>query len=256
MTISIKTKEEIELLREGGKRLGTILKKVGESVRPGIRTSELEAIAISEIEKLGDKPAFKGYTPEGASYPYPTALCVSINEEIVHGIPSEDRILEEGDIVTIDLGLNHSGMFTDHAVTLPVGKVSSEKIDLLRKTKECLDSAIMEVKPGAHIGDIGAAVEECIKGTSYKIVKDLAGHGVGYSVHEDPYVPNEGKRGTGPELTPGMVIAIEPMLSLGSPQISLLEDDYTLSTQDGSLSAHFEHTVVVTDDGVEVLTEV
>jgi methionyl aminopeptidase len=253
--IRIKTKEDIEKLREGGKRHAFILKEVAKIVKPGMSTQELNDYAHKLILEGGDKPAFLNYTPEGVSYPYPASLCVSVNDEIVHGIPNEHFILEEGDIVSLDLGLVHKGMITDGAITVPVGRVSPEAEKLMNITREALNIAIKQIKPGNKTGDIGHAIEEFVKPHGYGIVKILAGHGVGYAVHEDPYIPNYGKAGTGEKLVPGMVVAIEPMLNLGTDEVYVTEDEYTYITADEKISAHFEHTVLVTEDGAEVLTK-
>ncbi len=254
--IKIKTGADIELLREGGKRLATILEEISTLVRPGITTAFLNAEAIKRINALGDKPAFLHYRPDGAARPYPAALCTSINEEIVHGLPSE-RVLEQGDIVSIDLGLNHQGRFTDHAMTVPVGKVSPAILKFMDITNQSLEAGIAAARPGGYVGDIGAAISAIVKKAGYTVVKELAGHGVGLAVHEDPYIPNEGKMGQGMKLEPGMVIAIEPMTTVGKDGHIVLEDDgFTFSTRDGSISAHFEHTVLITDQGPEVLTRI
>jgi len=252
--VRIKTKEDIKKLREGGKRHAEILRKVSEMVAPGVTTKELDEYAHKLVLEGGDKPAFLDYTPEGVSYPYPASLCVSVNDEVVHGIPS-DFVLEEGDIVSLDLGLLHKGMITDAAITVPCGKISKEAEKLINITRESLSIAIKQVKPGNKTGDIGNAIEQFVKPHGFGIVKILAGHGVGYSVHEDPYIPNYGKAGTGENLVPGMVIAIEPMLNLGTDEVFVTEDEYTYITADEKLSAHFEHTVLVTEDGCEVLTK-
>ncbi len=254
MSIIIKTKEEIEILREGGKRLASVLRKVKDAVRPGVSTKELDEIAFSEIKALGDEPAFLNYQPYGASYPYPASLCVSVNEEIVHGIPG-DRVLKEGDIVSIDLGLKHKGYFTDHAVTVPVGKISKQDQELLAVTEEALNIGIEAIKAGGNIGDIGYAIEQYVKEFGFGIVRGLSGHGVGVHIHEDPYVPNYGKMGQGEKLVPGMVIAIEPMITLGNPAMKTLKDGYTIVSKDGSRAAHFEHTVAITEEGAEILTK-
>ncbi len=257
MAIIIKTKEEIELLREGGKRLASILQMVAKEVRPGITALELDAIAQAEIARLGDSAAFLGYKPVGHRSAFPAALCVSNNAEVVHGVPKENTVLKEGDIVSIDLGLKHAGMFTDHAITVAVGAVSKEKAKLLEVTREAMYEGISAIVPGARVGDIGYAIESYIKKAGkYGIVRDLAGHGVGKAIHEDPFVPNYGKKGTGEKLVPGMVIAIEPMVTLGTEYLVEGRDGYTLKTEDGSVAAHFEHTVLVTEDGYEILTEV
>jgi len=255
MNIIIKTKEEIEILREGGKRLATILKKVGEKIAPGISAYELDQLAEKLIRDGGDEPAFLGYKPEGHGAPYPASLCVSVNSEVVHGIPFKDKILKEGDIVSIDLGLKHKGLFTDHAITLPVGKISKKDIELLNVTKDSLLEGIVAIVPGSRVGDIGHAIEKFVKPYKYGIVRTLSGHGVGKYIHEDPYIPNFGKKGTGVLLEAGMVIAIEPMLTLGTHNVIVNKDGYTIRTSDDSKSAHFEHTVLITNDGAEILTE-
>ncbi len=251
--IRLKTKTDIIKLREGGRRLAQILHTIKNEIRPGVSTASLDKLAQSMIKDLGDKPAFLNYKPAGVKKPYPAALCVSVNDEIVHGIPG-NKILQDGDLVTIDLGLKHDGLITDSAITVPVGKISSEAKLLITATEESLKLAIKAVKPGATIGDIGSAVETYIKKQGLGLVRDLAGHGVGYAVHEEPLVPNYGHKGQGEVLKPGLVIAIEPMVTLGSDQTKILADGYTFVTKDGSLSAHFEHTVAVTDKGVEVLS--
>lgn len=252
--ITIKTKEDIRLLREGGKRHAEILKAVAAKVAPGISTKELDDFAGKLIAEHGDASSFLGYQPDGASYPYPANTCISINDEVVHGLPAEDRILKEGDIVTIDLGLIHQKMFTDAAVTVPVGKVSPELEQLLRVTKEALMAGIKAAKGGKTVGDIGSAIERAALPYGYGLIEELVGHGVGYKVHEDPYVPNYGEPKSGPKLVPGMVIAIEPMLNLGSRKVFLDKDGYTYRTKDGKPSAHFEHTILITKGDAEILT--
>ncbi len=255
--ITIKKPEEIEILKEGGQRLARILKAVSEKVVPGVSTKELNEYAEQLIAEGGDIGAFLNYTPHGAKRPYPASLCVSINEEIVHGIPNEnDRVLEEGDIVSIDLGLTHKNLITDHAVSVPVGNISKEARQLLDVTKQALTVGIQAVKPGGYVGDIGAAIKKYVEPFGFGIIEMLSGHGVGYSVHEDPFVPNTAKRGQGPKLKPGMVLALEPMLTLGGTDIVLGKDGYTYRTKDRSLAAHFEHTIVITDKGAEILTKI
>jgi len=256
--IKYKTEEEIEIMREGGKIHARILKEVAKKVKAGVRTSELNSYAEKLIDEAGGTASFLGYQPYDAKKPYPASLCVSINEEIVHGIPNEGdgRILFEGDLVTLDLGLTYKGLITDAAITLPVGKISKEAEELMRATKEALDRGIVAMRLGGHIGDIGDAVMQVAIKYGFGIVEGLSGHGVGYDVHEEPYVPNKANRGEGPELKAGLVIAIEPMFSLGSRNIKKLSDGYTFITRDKSLSAHFEHTVVMGYDGkVEILTK-
>ncbi len=256
--IIIKTKEEIEILREGGKRLATILYKVKDMVAPGVSTKDLDAYAFNLIKEGGDFPAFLNYRPEGAETPFPASLCVSVNSEVVHGIPSKEKILQEGDIVSIDLGLKHKGMFTDMALTVPVGKVSAGAAQLIKDTEEAMHVGVNAAMGGFKTGDIGYAIEQFVKSrkNKYGIVEVLAGHGVGRAIHEDPYVPNFGKAGTGEKLVPGMVIAIEPMLNMGTKSVVLGKDGYTFRTQDGKKSAHFEVTVLITDGDAEILTKI
>ncbi len=256
MAIIIKTKEEIEILREGGRRLAEVLQKVKEMVAPGVSTWELDKYAYKLIKELGDEPAFLNYKPEGARIPFPASLCVSVNDEVVHGIPKRERILKEGDIVAIDLGLKHKGLFTDHAVSVAVGNVSKEDQKLLDATREALEVGISEARVGNRVGDIGYAIEQFVKPYRYGIVDVLSGHGVGKYIHEDPYIPNFGKKGTGAKLVAGMVIAIEPMLNLGTKNVTLDKDGYTFYTNDRKRSAHFEHTVLITDGEPEILTKI
>ncbi len=252
--IRLKTEEEIKILRAGGRRLAAILAKVSEAVRPGITTGELDDLAYALIRKGGDQPAFLNYRPAGTIISYPASLCVSVNEEIVHGIPN-DRKLVEGDIVGLDLGLEHQGFFTDMAVTVPVGKIDKESEKLLRVTKEALMAGIMAVKAGARLGDVGFAIEQTVKPFKFGVIKDLSGHGVGYSPHEEPYIPNFGRPGKGELLKPGMVLALEPMITLKGEKTVLKKDGWTFATADGSRSAHFEHTIAVTDGEPIILTE-
>lgn len=254
--IRLKTQEEIEVLKEGGKRHAFILKEISKKVAPGVSTQVLEDHARKLIEDGGDEPAFLNYKPSGAKRPFPAALCVSVNNEIVHGIPNENpTILQDGDIVSIDLGLVHKGLITDGAITLPVGKVSKENQNLIDDCKEALALGVKAAKGGKTTGDIGHAIETFCRKKGYGICADLSGHGVGYKVHEDPYVPNEGKSGKGAKLVPGMVIAIEPMITLGTDKIVLDKDGYTYKTKDGSNAAHFEHTIVITDKDPIILTK-
>lgn len=253
--IYIKTPEQIEILRESGKRHAAILDILTAKVVPGVTTGELDALALSLVCEGGDEPAFLGYKPAGASYAYPATLCVSVNDEVVHGIPDAKRVLQEGDVVSLDLGLKHKGLFTDAAVTVAVGTVDVKKRELLKVAEASLYKGIDEIKPGARTGDIGHAIEHYIKAYKYGVVRDLAGHGVGIAIHEDPFIPNYGQKGKGTLLKAGMVIAIEPMVNLGTAEVTLDDDDYTFRTADGKASAHFEHTVLVTEDGYEILTQ-
>lgn len=255
MAIRIKTKEDIDILREGGKRHAFILNEVAKAVAPGVSTKDLDLLAARLIEEGGDTPAFLGYKPYGAKRPYPASICISVNDAVVHGIPNEEpSILKEGDIVSLDLGIIHKGLVTDMAVTVPVGKIDTAAKNLLKATKTALEKGVKAAKPNHTTGHIGEAVEAYIAPLGYGIVEELAGHGVGYSVHEDPYVPNYGTAGDGDPLTPGLVIAIEPIVNEGTEDIFLDKDGYTYRTKDGKRSAHFEVTVAITDKGCEVLT--
>ncbi len=272
MAITIKSKEELNLLRENGKQLARVLDQVVASARAGITTAELDMLAEELIKKSGGSPSFKGYRVKGATHPYPATMCISINEEVVHGIPRRDRVLREGDIVGLDIGMwwptenkneklknqnDKDGvkrLCTDMAVTIGIGEISREAQHLIDATRESLKIGILQVKPGAAIGDVGNAIETFLKKNHLGIIRDLAGHGVGYQVHEEPMIPNYGKAGTGVELKEGMVIAIEPMATLGDWRVVLADDQWTFITADKSLGAHFEHTMIVTKEGAEVIT--
>lgn len=246
--ISIKTPEEIELLRVAGEITGDTHNYLKKFIKPGITTGELDKLAYDYILSRDCTPSFKGY--EG----FPGTICASVNDEVVHGIPG-DRVLQEGDIITLDIGACYKGYHGDSAWTYPVGKISKKCEDLLEWTRESLFEGLSVIKDGAHVGDIGAAVSKCARRHNLGVVRELVGHGVGTDVHEDPDVPNYGFAGTGPVLKEGMVIAVEPMLNLGTPKIYILDDDWTIITADGKPSAHFEHTVLVTKDGYEILTK-
>ena len=254
--IKLKTSEEIKTLREGGRRLALIVKKLCEEVRPGLPIRELDEMARKECKAHDAVPAFLDYTPEGAPRAFPSAVCISVNEEIVHGIPNESNyILKEGDIVTVDMGIIYKGLITDHAVTVGVGKVDEKLERLLVATKKALQAGIKAAQLGKTIGDIGVAVQAVAKESGFFLSKHLAGHGVGYGVHEDPFVPNTGKPGKGMKLEEGLVIAIEPMLALGTGDVLFDDiDGYTVRTKDGSWSAHEEHTIAITKKGPIVLT--
>lgn len=253
----IKTPEEIEKLRAAGRRLAVVLKTIALFLAPGVSARALNDRAEKLIRDGGDAPAFLRYTPEGASRPYPATLCVSFNDEVVHGIPNErpEKILKEGDIVGLDIGLIHEGMVVDMAATFGVGTVSTEAQRLMDTTREALDAAIAAARGGNHVGDIGHAVAALAKARGYGVVEILGGHGVGNAVHEEPFIPNVGKKGAGLKLVPGMVLALEPMLNVGSKNVVLARDGYTFMTRDHSLSAHFEHTVLVTAGEAEILTK-
>ena len=259
MSIIIKTKEEIEIIREGCKNLATVLYKLKEKVAPGVSTKDLDTYAEQFIRELGDTPAFLNYRPEGASSPFPASLCVSVNDEVVHGIPNKKRILKEGDIVSLDLGTKHKGLFTDMAITVPVGKVSPENLKLLEVTEKSLQVGIDAAQNGNTVGDIGFAIESFVraqKEKKYGIVEVLSGHGVGRAIHEDPYIPNFGKKGTGAKLVSGMIIALEPMVNIGTKNVTIDDDDWTFRTADRKNSAHFEHTILITDGEPEILTKI
>lgn len=257
--ITIKTKEEIAVMREGGNILASILAKLGDMVKPGVTTEDLEKEANRLILAAGGRPAFKGYKSGGAK-PFPTTLCTSINNAVVHGPATPAKVLNDGDIVGIDIGMQYpakGGKYTDMAITVPVGKVDKKILNLLEATKKSLDMAISKVRAGAEIREIGIAVQRYVEARGYSVVRDLVGHGVGNEVHEAPQVPNfeiPKKSMDNIILKAGMTIAIEPMVNMGKYQVKNANDGFTIVTMDGSLSAHFEHTVAVTEDGCEVLT--
>ena len=253
--IIIKTPEEIKIIREGCRNLAIVLHKVAEKVAPGVSTKDLDIYAQNFIREMGDEPAFLNYRPEGASTPFPATICISVNDEVVHGIPKKNKILKEGDIVSLDLGTKHKGLFTDMAITVPVGKISEKNLKLLQITEKSLQVGIEKAVAGNTVGDIGYAIENYIHTQgNYGIVEVLAGHGVGRAIHEDPYIPNFGKRGKGAKLVPGMIIAIEPMINLGTKNVTIDDDDWTFRTADRKNSAHFEHTILITDGEPEILT--
>ena len=255
MSVIIKTPKEIEIIREGGKILADVLEKVAKKVAPGVSTYELDEYAHKLITDGGDQSAFLNYKPDGTDHAYPASLCASVNNEIVHGIPLKNRILKEGDIVSLDLGLKHKGLFTDHAITVKVGEINKASRQLLNNTKESLMVGIDAARGGNTVGDIGYAIESFVA-HRYGIVRELSGHGVGKKIHEDPYIPNYGKKGKGQKLIPGMIIAIEPMLNIGKDDIVSMPDGYTIKTADGTRSAHFEHTILITEGEAEILTKI
>lgn len=252
---TLKTKEEIKILREGGRKLSSILKALSGMVRDGVDTSEIDRMAHELAKREGGDPAFLNYQPDGADFPFPASICVSINNEIVHGIPRKGKVIKDGDLVSLDMGFKYKNLITDSAVTLRAGKGKKDMIArLLKVTKEALDKGIKVAKAGKPVGVIGHAIGSYVKGNGMNVAKDLAGHGVGYAVHEDPYVPNENELDAGDIMKPGLVIAIEPMVCLGEGDIKVGKDGFSYETVDGSLSAHFEHTVAITEDGPEILT--
>jgi methionyl aminopeptidase len=250
--IKLKTESDIKHLRESCKRLSVALKKTAAEVKPGITTGYLNDFFHNLVVAEGDTPAFLNYQPFGADYPYPGSICISVNDEVVHGIGG-DYVLKEGDIVGLDGGIKHKGMISDSAITVPVGKISDEEAKLLEVTKAALLAGIHAAKGGAYVNDISKAIEKAIP-KKYSVVKILSGHGVGYKVHEEPYVPNFDDGVKGPKLVPGLVLAIEPMVNLGTDEVYLADDGYTFKTQDGKKSAHFEHTILITEDKPEILT--
>ncbi|MCI0597453.1 type I methionyl aminopeptidase [Candidatus Parcubacteria bacterium] len=251
----VRTKEEREGVIESGKRLGAILEEVAKKVAPGVSTEELDVLALKLIRDGGDEPAFLDYIPEPGMRPYPASLCVSINDEVVHGIPNEaPRVLSEGDIVALDLGLTHKGFISDSAVTVAVGKVKDVDVRLMEATKRALYAGIGAARPGNRVGDISHAIESAYKDTGFSVVKVLGGHGVGTAVHEEPWIGNVGHPGTGPEIVEGMVLALEPIANEGKGAVYLAPDGYTYRTKDGSRSAHFEHTILIEKGKTLVLT--
>jgi methionyl aminopeptidase len=252
--IPIKTRTEIEKMREAARHVAEVLLILQDRVEPGMPTSELDRVAEKEISQRGVKSSFKGYDPYGLPK-YPAVVCISINDEIVHGIPG-DRRIEEGDLISIDFGVSVDGYHGDSAVTVMVGDVEEEKRRLVEKTHESLDKGIETMRPGKRLSDIGHAVQSHVEPEGFSVVRDFAGHGIGSEMHEPPWVPNYGAKGRGPRLQPGMVFAIEPMVNAGRADIEILDDEWTAVTADGSSSAHFEHTILIAEDGPDVLTRI
>lgn len=253
--IPIKNPEEIAIMAQAGQMLAKIIKELKTKAKPGLTTKELDKLAQELILKSGAQPAFKGY--QG----FPASLCTSVNEQIVHGVPSKRRLIE-GDILSLDLGIiypvnkaGRQGLYIDMAVTLPIGSISPETSRLIRVTKKALKRAIARVRPGKHMGDISSAIQNYVESQGFQVVRELCGHGIGHRLHEEPEVPNFGMRHKGAELVPGMVLALEPMVVMGKPGIKKAPDGFGYQTADNSLSAHFEHTVAVTEKGPKILTE-
>jgi methionyl aminopeptidase len=249
MNIVYKSKAEIEKIRASSRLVAETLQRLSEAIQPGRTTIELDRLAESCVTKHGAVAAFKGYRG------FPASVCVSINEEVVHGIPSSSRRLEEGDIVSLDFGVLKDGYYGDAALTVPVGDVSDEAQRLLRIARESLYNGIDQAKEGAHLGDISHAIQKHAEGAGYFVVRAFVGHGIGAHLHEAPQVPNFGPPGQGPTLRPGMVLAIEPMVNAGTHDVRTLDDKWTVVTADRSLSAHFEHTIAITNNGTEILTQ-
>ncbi len=249
MFTRVKTPDEIELMRISGKMLATVLDLMRKNTGVGATPNELATLAAKELKSLGGKPAFLNY------HGFPSVICISVNEEVVHGIPN-DRQLQEGDIISYDFGVNYQGMITDSAITVPVGQLSPEVEKLVKVTKESLYAGLNQLKDGCKVGDIGAAVQKVLADNKLGNVRDLVGHGVGHELHEDPNIPNYGTKNTGPALAAGMTIAVEPMATLGTDDIVIDEDGWTVVTADNSISAHFEHTVLITENGHQIITTI
>ncbi|HVV67027.1 MAG TPA: type I methionyl aminopeptidase [Candidatus Saccharimonadales bacterium] len=251
MQTKVKTASEIKDMRESGRMLASVLAFLKPKVQPGLSTQELADLAATELKALGGEPSFLGY--QG----FPDVICISLNDEVVHGIPNAETIVQEGDIVGLDFGVTYNSMITDSAISLIVGKPKQKgHPDLLKRTEKALEAGISAVHDGVRTGDIGSAIEAYLKQFPYGIVRDLVGHGVGHHVHEDPNIPNYGRPDTGPWLEKGMTIAIEPMVTLGTDQVYIADDGWTVKTLDGKWAAHFEHTVLITENGAEILTKV
>lgn len=246
--IALRSAPELALMREAGRIVREVLDALEQACVPGISTAELDKLAYDETLKRKAKPAFKGYLG------FPCSLCASVNDEVVHGIPSKKRVLEEGDLMKLDFGVSFKGWFGDSARTVPVGKVSEGALKVLTVTREALAKGIGAARAGARIGDIGHAVQAYVEANGCSVVRDLTGHGIGRKLHEDPRVPNFGEAGTGALLKAGMTIAIEPMVNAGGHKVIELDDEWTIVTMDHALSAHFEHTIVITDGDAEILT--
>lgn len=249
MFTQVKTQQEIKNMRVSGKMLAMVLQTLKEQVTPGMSTKDLDTIAAKKLKELGGEPAFLGY------HGFPAVLCVSVNDEVVHGIPRADTILKNGDVVGLDFGVTYDGMITDAAITVVVGTTGSTKVkELIRDTEASLLAGIEQVHGDVPIGTIGAAIQAVLEKKRYGIVRDLVGHGVGHELHEEPNIPNYGRVGKGPLLKTGMTIAIEPMATLGGHEVMVDNDNWTIRTRDGSLAAHFEHTILITEDDAEILT--
>jgi len=252
----VKTPKEIEAMREGGRILALVLREASQKAVPGVSTVFLNKEVERMIRAQGATPSFLGYRTEGAPVPYPATLCASVNDAVVHAIPSENIKLKEGDIIGLDLGLWWKGLCVDAAVTVGVGNISAKSQKLIDTAREALIKGVSVVRSGARTGDVGETVQKYVESNGFGVVRDLAGHGVGNKVHEDPLIRNFGRKGTGEMLQAGMTIAIEPMVNEGAWQVKMDEDGWTIRTADGKLSAHFEHTILVTETGYEILTQV
>lgn len=248
--IDYKSAEDLQRMRRAGRIVAATIDRVLEAVRPGATTADLNAVAEAYIRERGATPSFLGYRG------FPASICASLNDEVVHGIPAPKRVLREGDILSLDFGAIWEGFHADSAVSVFVGEPPSPEAEkLVRVTEEALEAGISQIRPGARLSDVGAAVQQVAEGAGFSVVREYVGHGIGRNLHEDPQVPNYGAPGRGPQLKPGLVLAVEPMVNVGGWETRVLADDWTVVTSDGSLSAHFEHTIAVTEDGREVLTE-
>lgn len=245
----VKTASEIAAMRESGRMLAVVLELLKDQLQPGMNAKRLAGIATDELARLGGQPAFLGY--QG----FPDVICISLNDEVVHGIPTAEKVIQDGDIVSLDFGVIYKGMITDAAISVIAGRPKQRgHIELVKNTAIALETGIAAVHDQVRTGDIGAAIENSLKKHRYGIVRDMVGHGVGHQLHEDPNIPNYGRANTGPWLSAGMTIAIEPMVTLGTDRVHVADDGWTILTADGSWSAHFEHTILVTEDGAEILT--
>ncbi|HVX23840.1 MAG TPA: type I methionyl aminopeptidase [Candidatus Saccharimonadales bacterium] len=250
MMTKVKTHTELAAMREAGAMLAQVLELLERELTPGQSTKDLSDIAARELDKLGGQPSFKGY--QG----FPDIICISVNDEVVHGIPNKERIIQDGDIVSLDFGVTVRGMITDSAMSVIAGRPKQKgHIELVKNTAEALQVGINELHDQVRTGDIGSAIETFLKNHRYGIVRDLVGHGVGHELHEDPNIPNYGRPNTGPWLQAGMTIAIEPMVTLGTDHVYLMPDGWTIKTADGSMAAHFEHSILITEDGAEIITK-
>ena len=261
--IPIKTQQEIKIMRQAGKLLAGIMKKVVSQTKENVSTPQLDQLAEKLIIKAGAKPAFKNYKPpsrtptsSGGRGSFPATLCTSINNQLVHTEPKKEQIIKKGDIISIDCGLNYNGYFADMAVTIPIGKISSKAKKLIKVTKNSLDLVIKKIKPDIHLGDISSTIQSYVEKRGFSVVRQLSGHGIGKELHEEPTILNYGKPGTGPILKPGMTLAIEPMVNIGHWKVKTLDDSWAVVTADNSLSAHFEHTILITKTGAEILTKI
>lgn len=251
--IELKSQREIEIMRQGGNILARVLSEVAAEVKPGVSLKYLDNLAEMLITGYGGRPSFKGYRPHGSKKAYPASLCVSLNHEVVHGVP-DDRLIKDGDVVGLDLGVFYGGYHTDSALTVGAGNISDEAGELILATRGALDLALGKIGSGIYWGDVASAIQRYVESTGFSVVRELTGHGVGRGLQEDPFLPNYGRAGDGPLLKEGMVIAVEPMVAAGRPEVEIGVDGFVYQTRDKGLAAHFEHTLAVAKNGAEVLT--